>query len=391
MTSIRLVLAGAAIVTSGAFYVGNQFGESKKIEIPEITVKKTAPKGKIQAAILLDVSNSMDGLIDQAKAQLWNMVSVMGRATCEGEAPEIEIALYEYGRSTNDQAKGYIKQLSPFTTDLDELSKKLFTVTTAGGDEYCNTVVLTSLKELQWANTPNTYKVIFIAGNEDYNQGSDTWTAACAKAKEQGVIVNTIYCGSKDQGIREHWNLGTECGQGSYSNIDQNAKQIEVATPYDDVLFSYNQQLNYTYVGYGAMASKAAEQKQLDEVVVAAYGKANAAKRTAVKGNKNVYKNDTWDIVDAQEKNKDFYKEVKKEALPDSLKALRPEELKLFIDSKSKLRTGIQDSIALFSKKRTEFIANAKKNDAKTSTLEAAIENIIKEQVTRFNMKIGEL
>ena len=31
---------------------------------------------KIQAAILLDVSNSMDGLIDQAKNQLWNMVNV---------------------------------------------------------------------------------------------------------------------------------------------------------------------------------------------------------------------------------------------------------------------------------------------------------------------------
>mgnify|MGYP003492397680 FL=1 len=28
---------------------------------------------KIQAAILLDVSGSMDGLIEQAKAQLWNM------------------------------------------------------------------------------------------------------------------------------------------------------------------------------------------------------------------------------------------------------------------------------------------------------------------------------
>ena len=38
-----------------------------------------APAPKIQVAILLDVSNSMDGLIEQAKAQLWNMVSVMGR------------------------------------------------------------------------------------------------------------------------------------------------------------------------------------------------------------------------------------------------------------------------------------------------------------------------
>ena len=101
---------------------------------------------KIQAAVLLDVSNSMDGLIEQAKAQLWNMVSVMGKATCDnGIAPEIEIALYEYGRSDNDAKAGYVKQISGFTTDLDQLSQKLFSLTTNGGDEYCGQVIFTSL------------------------------------------------------------------------------------------------------------------------------------------------------------------------------------------------------------------------------------------------------
>ncbi|MBK8609364.1 MAG: hypothetical protein IPL84_05305 [Chitinophagaceae bacterium] len=66
---------------------------------------------KIQAAILLDVSGSMDGLIEQAKAQLWNMVSTMGRAKCDNEvSPQIEIALYEYGRTTNDVKAGYVKR-----------------------------------------------------------------------------------------------------------------------------------------------------------------------------------------------------------------------------------------------------------------------------------------
>ena len=83
----------------------------------------TSPK--IQVAILLDVSGSMDGLIEQAKAQLWNMVSVMGKAQCNNQTPQIEIALYEYGRTTNDKAAGYVKQISGFTTDLDMLSKNL--------------------------------------------------------------------------------------------------------------------------------------------------------------------------------------------------------------------------------------------------------------------------
>ena len=388
MNAVKLIAIGAVLVGSAGFYFGTKQNETVTIPSAEKIVTR-APKGKIQAVILLDVSNSMDGLIDQAKAQLWNMVSVMGRATCEGEVPEIEIALYEYGRTSNDKSQGYIKQLSAFTTDLDELSKQLFTLTTEGGDEYCNTVVLTALKDLKWAATPNTYKVIFIAGNEDYNQGTDTWTAACAKAKEQGVIVNTIYCGDKQQGIKEHWNLGTECGQGSYINIDQDAKQIEIPTPYDEVLFSYNQQLNNTYIGYGAMSSRVAGLQMLDEVVVV-QSKSAAAKRVAVKANKNVYKNDAWDLVDAQEKNKDFYKAIPQAALPDSLKNLQPEKLKAFIDSKAKERSIIQDSIGLIAKKRIEFINNAKKDNAQTSTLEFAIEKIIKEQVTRFNMKIGE-
>src|SRR5882672_5783595 len=74
---------------------------------------------KIQAAILLDVSNSMDGLIEQAKAQLWNMVTVMGKAKCENDvSPQLEIALYEYGRSTNNARNGYVKKINGFISDL---------------------------------------------------------------------------------------------------------------------------------------------------------------------------------------------------------------------------------------------------------------------------------
>ena len=38
----------------------------------------TKESAKIQVAILLDVSGSMEGLIKQAKEQLWNMVTTLG-------------------------------------------------------------------------------------------------------------------------------------------------------------------------------------------------------------------------------------------------------------------------------------------------------------------------
>src|SRR6188508_3121262 len=77
------------------------------------TPVKPKVASKIQVAILLDVSGSMDGLIEQAKAQLWNMVNTLGKAECDGSiAPQIEIALYEYGRSTNDVKAGYVKLIN---------------------------------------------------------------------------------------------------------------------------------------------------------------------------------------------------------------------------------------------------------------------------------------
>ena len=52
---------------------------------------------KIQLAILLDTSNSMDGLIGQAKSQLWKVVNELARSKRHGVHPSLEVALFEYG------------------------------------------------------------------------------------------------------------------------------------------------------------------------------------------------------------------------------------------------------------------------------------------------------
>ena len=56
------------------------------------------PQPSVQIAILLDTSNSMDGLIAQAKTQLWNVVNEFVRAKKNGRPPAIQVALFEYGK-----------------------------------------------------------------------------------------------------------------------------------------------------------------------------------------------------------------------------------------------------------------------------------------------------
>ena len=349
---------------------------------------------KIQVAILLDVSGSMDGLIEQAKAQLWNMVSTMGKAKCDGgQAPKIEIALYEYGRTTNDAKAGYVKKINGFINDLDSISQNLFSLKTNGGDEFCGQVIYSSLQELQWDGNPENYKVIFIAGNEDFLQGNLHYTKACTEAKHKGVIVNTIYCGDKMQGIKEHWNLVGECGNGSFTNINQNAREEEIPTPYDSLIYSMNNQLNGTYIAYGyAGAGKKVKQEQMD-VANASMSKEAGIKRIKTKiSGITVYNNAQWDLVDAKGTAGFDLEKIDKNVLPDSLKNKTTEELKKIIDAKSKERGTVQTEIAKLNTQRDIYIAVEKaknvtnKNNA--ATLETEVERIIKEQAKRFKMVI---
>ena len=354
-------------------------------------VKKSAQQ-KIQVAILLDVSGSMEGLIEQAKAQLWNMVSVMGKAQCNNNVtPKIEIALYEYGRTTNNKADGYVKQISGFTSDLDLLSKNLFSLTTNGGDEFCGHVIYTSLKDLQWDAAAENYKVIFIAGNEDFLQGDVLYTKACNEAKQKGVIVNTIYCGDSLQGIREHWNLSSECGNGSFTVINQNEKIDDIPTPYDSIIFSLNEKLNGTYIAYGySGAGMMAMQSNVDKMNYSA-SKGAALKRATVKSNAKLYKNESWDMVDAEGVDDKFIDKLDKKTLPDSLKNKTNEQLKQIVKEKASQRSNIQKQIMEENTKRESFIATEKAKVAvknNTATLESEIEKIIKHQAKRYNMVI---
>jgi hypothetical protein len=360
---------------------------------PKTPITHKLENRKIQAAILLDVSNSMDGLIGQAKAQLWNMVTTLGRAQCTDKTiPQVEVALYEYGRSSNDVSKGYVKQLSSFTQDLDSVSRILFGLNTNGGDEYCGQVIFTSIDELKWDAAPDNYKVIFIAGNEDFLQGNVLYTSACAKAKQKGVIVNTIYCGDRMQGIREHWNLLGECGNGSFTNINSDAKEIEIPTPYDTTLIVLNDKLNNTYIGYGVNGDEyKMRQTKMDQANMAmSYGA--GMQRVSAKAMGNVYNNASWDMIDASKADSMYFKKLDKKTLPDSLKNKTTEQLELIVKQKATERFAVQQEIMTVNANRSKYIAAEKAkavNNNTGQTLESAIEQTVKEQVKRFNMRIN--
>jgi hypothetical protein len=251
-------------------------------------------------------------------------------------------------------------------------------------------VIYTSLNDLQWDASKENYKVIFIAGNEDFLQGSVKYTEACTIAKQKGIIVNTIYCGDKMQGIREHWNLGGECGDGSYTNINSNAAMEEIPTPYDSILYVMNDKMNGTYMSYGQRGADMAFKQGKMDVANASMSKSVGIKRISAKANKAAYRNDEWDLVDAFAKDSMTVRNMASANMPDSLKNKSKDEVVQLLKMKQAERSMVQSEIGQLNTKREAYLVEERKRRAATTnepTLESEVEKIIKTQGKRYNIK----
>jgi hypothetical protein len=356
----------------------------------KVDVVAPATGQTIMLALLLDTSNSMDGLIDQAKSQLWKIVNEVAVAkTGDGKQPNIKIALYEYGNDGLSPDEGFIRQVSPLTEDLDAISEKLFSLSTNGGNEFCGQVIKTSLNQLAWSASNADLKMIFIAGNEPFTLGGVSYELACGAAKEKGVVVNTIYCGDINDGIALSWKRGADLTGGAFMSIEQDSKTVYVPTPYDDQIAALNDKLNANYVYYGASGEYRKEQQIVQDKNAASYGLANMAERSFCKSS-HAYKNSSWDLVDAAKDNEKVIAEIKSDDLPTEMRTMSMEQRKAYIKQKSEERTKIQAGIQSLNKKRQEFIFNKTPQSSKDKMLDASMMKAIKEQGSAKNLKWKE-
>lgn len=334
---------------------------------------------KIQVAILLDTSSSMDGLIDQAKSRLWNIVNTLTTLRYNGKKPIIEISLYEYGNDGLAAETGYIRQVTPLTSDLDLLSEKLFALKTNGGLEYCGQVIQASTQELKWSHDKNSMKLIYIAGNEPFDQGKVNYIEAISEAVNKGIYINTIHCGEDYSGVQGKWKDGAEKGKGEYFFIDHNQKVRYIPTPYDKEIEQCNIRLNDTYIYYGEEGKNLKERQVRQDRMAAEMSEGNMVTRVAAKANYS-YTNSNWDLVDAVEEKEVDWKKLDKSTLPEKYKNLSSEELKKEVEKLQAERSSIQKEILSLNQKREEFIQAelAKSGDQDTDLGAAIIQAVLK-------------
>lgn len=378
-------LITAAILLSSSIAFGNcGFPSTNGQNTSSPILKKQEPEKnksdntRIQVALLLDTSNSMDGLIEQAKSRLWNIINTITTLKYLGKEPIVEIALYEYGNDGLSKQSGYIRQVTALTTDLDLISEKLFALRTNGGNEYCGAVISEALKKLTWGKENADMKLIYIAGNEPFDQGSVSYKESVSEALNKNVYVNTIFCGDKTEGIKTFWKDGADRGGGKYFNIDSDRRIVFVETPYDAQIESCDIRLNKTYVGYGAMGRFKKENQVIQDNNAKSVHKGNYTER-AVSKSKAAYNNRSWDLVDLNKEDNRALDNMKEEDMPAELKGKSKAEIKTIIAEKTKEREAIQKEINELSVKRQQYIDQYAKSIPGADDLGEAINKSILE------------
>ena len=111
------------------------------------TVAADASRRDVDLVIALDVSGSMEGLIESAKHGSGTSRTSSRRRALPGAARgDLELWASEPWRTIR-----LVHVNLPFTPDLDAVYATLFAFQTDGGDEYVARAIETSLDGLQWS------------------------------------------------------------------------------------------------------------------------------------------------------------------------------------------------------------------------------------------------
>jgi hypothetical protein len=311
----------------------------------------------IQIAILLDTSSSMDGLIDQARSRLWSVVNSLDSATFHGAKPRFEVALYEYGNDGLPAEHGHLRRIVGFTPELDTVSRALFALGTNGGSEYAPLAIDRALDELEWKSGDGVMRVVYVAGNESFEQGPAAWREVVSEARGKGIVVNAIYCGGEQDQDATVWRDAATTAGGRFFAIDKDHVAAYVPAPQDEEIARLGGAINGTYIPYGSDGLAGLENQMEQDDNNAHVGMSSVVDRTITKGS-SYYKNPSWDLVDALDGKLVDIEKIDPAALPEGLRGLDADELAAHVAARKAERAAIQARLSELRTERETFLAD---------------------------------
>ncbi|MEL6673820.1 MAG: hypothetical protein AAFR61_16560, partial [Bacteroidota bacterium] len=257
---------------------------------------------KIQVALIIDGSKSMDEWLEAAKAEFWYMVDGLlmpyENANDYAAQPILEVAMIEYGQKKWRRKNRFMNVSVPFTPNLDRVSEALYRVRPRGSREFTGEAIELAMDELRWSRDRDDIKLIYVIGNQSIRKGRTDFVSAVKSAKRQDIEVHTVFCGTYGEGVRKGWRKASKKGNGTYTALEDPSVRSYRPTQYDDRVISLNDTWNDTYIPYGPNGSVYLDQMYAQDRWIRGYGSGPWVSRIIVK-TRNPYSCVEWDLVSA--------------------------------------------------------------------------------------------
>jgi hypothetical protein len=181
----------------------------------------------IQVAFLVDTSQPMEAYLPELKTRLWHVADELARATRDGRPARLELALYEYGRDALADATAHVRQVQPFTANLEYVAQALLRLSTDPGRADSASAIFAAVDQLAWSRDPADLRLMIVAAQ---GAPSEDTEPAITAARAQGVVVDVVQCGKGDT---RAWQAAAAAGEGRFLAIDAVSARAPVVAPQD--------------------------------------------------------------------------------------------------------------------------------------------------------------
>ena len=345
--------------------------------VAQVAIPKAPPR--IEVVFALDTTGSMSGLLDGAKRKIWSLAQYIGSGQPK---PELRIGLVAY----RDRGDAYVTRFYDLSDDLDQVFEHLSAFEADGGGdgpEDVNRGIADAINKSSWTEGQNTLKLIYVVGDapphDDYTDGPDS-RALARKAKDRGIRINTVRCGS-DTSTQQAFARISSIAAGEYASIDQTGGVRTVATPYDDKMASLNAKLMGTAIGYGSSGA------EMRRKVAASMGTSAsvAADRATFFGSKGGAVGGAGDLVKDVADGKVRADAVPASELPAAVAAMPAPARSAFVKEKMRERDEIQAEINKVATERNAFMKKAKPKD---DSFDGAVQGTLRRQAAEAGLKL---
>jgi hypothetical protein len=286
-------LAVGAIVLVTLMVSGQFSGDGVRAADPPLPPELDGPV--IDLAICLDTSGSMEPLIDAARVALWDIAGEIAQAE---PTPRLRVALLTYGVKSAGR-NGWVRMETELTEDLDLVAERLFALRSEkGGVEYVGRVLQMALDRLDWTESEDALKLIFVAGNEPADQDpAVSFLDVSDAARDKDIFVHAIFYGDAAHADATTWKELSELTEGTFASVDPRSATmvVKTKTPFDRELGELGTAINETYLPLGEEGRKRWEELERQDRNARKLSPTTAARRSLAKAGR-VYSS-RWDLV----------------------------------------------------------------------------------------------